>query len=48
MAEVAIVARPIETFGEAIEEVDFVGAVVIKAGQVIHLLVHKGRGAIYA
>ena len=47
MAEVATVARPVETFGEAIEEVDFMGAVVIKAGQAIHPLVHEGRGAIY-
>jgi len=47
VAEVATVARPVETFGEAIEEVDFMGAVVIKAGQAIYLLVHEGRGAIY-
>jgi hypothetical protein len=31
MAEVAIVARPIKTFEEVIEEVDFVEIVVFKA-----------------
>ena len=48
IAEVATVARPVETFGEAMEEVDFMGAVVIKAGQAMHPLVHEGRGATYA
>ena len=48
VAEVAIVARPVETFKEAIEEVDFVETVVFKAGQAMHLLVHKGRGVTYA
>jgi hypothetical protein len=47
IAEVAIVARPIETFKEVIKEVDFIEIVVFKADQTIYTLVHIRRDAIY-
>jgi hypothetical protein len=48
VAEVAIVARPVETFEEVIEEVDFVEIVVFEADQTIYTLAHVRRDATYA
>jgi len=48
VAEVAIVARPVETFEEVMEEVDFVETVVFEADRPIHLSVHVRRDVMYA
>jgi hypothetical protein len=48
VAEVAIMARIIETLVEVIEEVDFVETVVFEADQTTHTLVHVRRDVTYA
>jgi hypothetical protein len=48
VAEVAIMARIIETLVEVIEEIDFVETVVFEADQTIHTLVHVRRDITYA
>ena len=48
VAEVAIVARPVETLVEVMEEADFVEMIGFEADQAIHLLAYVRRDVTYA